>query len=53
MDEMDKKEKMSPLQTVIYTGLSKPKQAVLLFEARMPKSKQSRQPEKMVKQTGK
>ena len=53
MDEKDKKEKVSSLQAVIYTGPSKSKQAVLLLKATMPKSKQSRQPEKVVKQTGK
>ena len=53
MDEKDKKEKVSSLQAVIYTGPSKSKQAALLLKAPMSESKQSRQPEKVVKQTGK
>ena len=47
MDEKDKKEKVSSLQAIIYTGPSKSKQAALLFKAFMPESKQNRQPEKV------
>ena len=53
MDEKNKKEKVSSLQAIIYTGPSKSKQAVLLLKALMPESKQSRQPEKVAAQTGK